>query len=256
MSAGTALVTGASSGIGADLARLCAADNFDLILVARRVDRLQDLASSISNTHGISARVLAADLASPDAAQSLVTQLDGAPIDILINNAGVGLRGAFAELPWEKQSALLQLNLIAPIQLSRLILPGMIARRSGRILNVASTAAFVPGPFMALYYASKAALLSFTEAVANELQGTGVTATVLCPGPTTTEFFDAAGIANSNLLRGGNVMDSASVAREGYRAMMKGDVEIVAGARNRWMMRGARLVPRTKLAAVTRRLNS
>jgi short-subunit dehydrogenase len=255
MAQGTALVTGASSGIGADLARLCAADGYDVILVARRAARLQELAAALTAAHGVAARVLPADLAMPNAAQIVIDAVGGTPVDVLINNAGIGLRGPFAELPWDAQAALLQINLLAPIHLSRLVLPEMLRRRSGRILNVASTAAFFPGPFMALYYASKAALVSFSEAVANELEGSGVTATVLCPGPTTTEFFDTAGITDSKLLRGGNVMDSATVAREGYRAMMDGKVEVIAGARNRWMVRGSRLLPGARLAPVTRKLN-
>jgi uncharacterized protein len=255
MAKGTALVTGASSGIGADLARLCAADGYDLILVARRATRLQDLAKSLTEAHGIAARVVTADLSAPNAAQTLVDAVGETPIDMLLNNAGIGLRGPFAELPWEAQAALLQVNLLAPIHLSRLVLPEMLRRRRGRILNVASTAAFFPGPFMALYYASKAALVSFSEAIANELEGSGVTATVLCPGPTTTEFFDAAGIGDSKLLRGGNVMDPATVARQGYRAMMDGKVEVIAGGRNRWLVRGSRLLPGPRLAPVTRKLN-
>jgi uncharacterized protein len=255
MAKGTALVTGASSGIGADLARLCAADGYDLILVARRAARLQDLAKSLTEAHGIAARVVTADLSAPNAAQTLVDAVGETPIDMLLNNAGIGLRGPFAELPWEAQAALLQVNLLAPIHLSRLVLPEMLRRRRGRILNVASTAAFFPGPFMAIYYASKAALVSFSEAIANELEGSGVTATVLCPGPTTTEFFDAAGIADSKLLRGGNVMDPATVARQGYRAMMDGKVEVIAGGRNRWLVRGSRLLPGPRLAPVTRKLN-
>jgi uncharacterized protein len=255
MAKGTALVTGASSGIGADLARLCAADGYDVILVARRAARLQELAKSLTEAHRIAARVLTADLAVPNAAQILVDAVGETAIDVLINDAGVGLRGPFAELPWDAQAALLQINLLAPIHLSRLVLPQMLRRRSGRILNVASTAAFFPGPFMALYYASKAALVSFSEAVANELEGSGVTATVLCPGPTTTEFFDAAGIADSKLLRGGNVMESATVARAGYRAMMDGKMEVIAGGRNRLLVRGSRLLPGPRLAPVTRKLN-
>lgn len=249
---GTALITGASSGIGAELAKLCAGDGYDLILVARRVDRLQQLASSLA----VSSRCIPADLADPAAPSAISRQLAGAPVDILINNAGFGLRGSFAESDWQAQVALMQVNMSAPAHLTRLFLPDMLRRRSGRILNVASTAAFVPGPFMAMYYASKAFLLSFSEAVANEVKGTGVTVTVLCPGPTRTEFFHAAQIEDTKLLRGGSVMEGADVAREGYRAMMNGEPEIVAGARNRWMMRGARLVPRTTLAGVTRRLNS
>jgi short-subunit dehydrogenase len=252
MAKGTALVTGASSGIGAELARLCAGDGYDLILVARRADRLQVLAASLA----VATRCIPADLADPGAPQAIFDAVRDRTIDILINNAGLGLRGPFAESDWNAQAALMQVNMTAPVHLTRLFLPGMLQRRSGRILNVASTAAFVPGPFMALYYASKAFLLSFSEAVANELKGTGVTSTVLCPGPTRTGFFQAAGIEDSNLLRGGNVMEAADVAREGYRAMMDGKAEAIAGARNRWMMRGARLVPRSALAEVTRRLNS
>jgi len=256
MGKGTALVTGASSGIGAELARLCAGDGYDLILVARRTGRLEELASSLTAAHGVKARSVAADLSLPGAPEAILEAVRGTPIDILINNAGIGLRGTFAEGDWGRQSALMQVNMLAPVHLARLLLPEMQRRHSGRILNVASTAAFVPGPFMALYYASKAFLLSFSEAVANELKGSGVTATVLCPGPTTTEFFEAAGIADSNLLRGGNVMDAAEVARIGYRAMMAGKMEVIAGARNRWMMRGVRLVPRATVAEITRRLNA
>jgi len=256
MAKGAALITGASSGIGAGLARLCAADGYDLILVARRSGRMQELAASLTATHHVNVRSIPADLAVPGAPQAIFDVARDTPIEILINNAGFGLRGPFAESDWGRQSALMQVNLMAPMHLARLFLPDMLRRRSGRILNVASTAAFVPGPFMALYYASKAALLSFSEAVANELKGSGVTATVLCPGPTRTDFFQAAGIEDSNLLRGGNVMDSSTVARAGYRAMMAGKAEVIAGARNRWMMRGVRLVPRTVVADVTRRLNS
>ncbi len=251
--AGTALITGASSGIGAELARLCAADGYRLILVARRTERLSELAASIGAPD---ARPLSADLSDPAAPQAIYNALHGEPVDLLINNAGFGLRGPYWETDWTQQAALVHVNLMAPAHLTRLFLPDMVRRRSGRILNVASTAAFVPGPFMATYYASKAFLVSFSEAVANELKGTGVTATVLCPGPTRTEFFEAAGIQDSNLLRGGNVMSAEEVAREGYRAMMQGKPERIAGARNRWVMRGARLVPRDRLADVTRRLNT
>jgi short-subunit dehydrogenase len=145
-------------------------------------------------------------------------------------------------------------NVAALLHLSKLFLPEMVRRRSGRILNVASTAAFVPGPYMAMYYASKAFVLSFSEAVANEVQGTGVSVTALCPGPTRTEFFAAAGITDSGLGRG-PAMDAAEVAREGYAAMMAGKSSMIAGARNRWLMRGARLIPRDWAAAQARRLN-
>jgi short-subunit dehydrogenase len=252
MGKGTALVTGASSGIGAELARLCAGDGYDLILVARRAARLQELASSLT----VPVRCITADLSDARAPQEIYEATRDTPIDSLINNAGIALRGLYAETDWSAQATLLQVNMVAPAHLTRLYLPDMVRRRSGRILNVASTAAFVPGPLMATYYASKAFLLSFSEAIANELNGTGVTATALCPGPTHTEIFQAAGITDSNLMHGGNIMGAVEVARIGYRAMMQGKVEVIAGSRNRWMLRGARLAPRTMVAEVTRRLNS
>jgi len=254
MGRGTALVTGASAGLGTEFAKLCAADGYDVVLVARRAPRLTDLATSLTKTYRIEARPLAADLADPDAPLRISAELGDAPIEILINNAGFGIRGPFAETNWERDAALLQVNVTALAQLTKLILPGMIARRSGRILNVASTAAFVPGPFMALYYASKAFVLSFSEALANELQSTGVSATVLCPGATRTEFAAAAGVADSELFHG-PVMGAEEVARIGYRAMMAGKSSAIAGARNRWLIRGTRLVSRSFVAGQTRRMN-
>ncbi|HYW41786.1 MAG TPA: SDR family oxidoreductase [Bryobacteraceae bacterium] len=255
MPKGTALITGASSGIGAELAKLCAADGYGLILVARSGVRLKELAEELARAHGVPARTLAADLADQAGPKWVFEQTRGEPIEILINNAGFGVSGRYAETDWEAESRLIRLNITALAHLTKLYLPEMLGRRSGRILNVASTAAFVPGPFMAVYYASKAFVLSFSEAIANEVQGTGVTVTVLCPGPTRTGFDRAAGISDSGLFHG-PTMEGAAVAREGYRAMMAGKVEHIAGARNRWMMRGARLAPRTMLASVTRRLNS
>ena len=255
MPKGAALITGASSGIGAELAKLCAAGGYGVILVARRVDRLGKLADNLAKAHGIQARALAADLADPAAPQSIFERTRTDTVEILINNAGIGLRGPFAETDWQAEARLLQVNVTALLHLTRLFLPEMLARRSGRILNVASTAAFVPGPLMAMYYASKAFVRSFSESVANEVAGTGVTVTLLCPGPTRTEFFEAAGIADSNLLKGSS-MGAEEVARIGYRAMMAGKTEAIAGARNRWMMLGTRIAPRSMLAAFTRRLNS
>ena len=250
----TALVTGASAGIGAELAKLCAADGCNVVLVARDAERLAHLASDLARAHHIQVRVLAADLSNPLAPAQVFEQLQSTPIDILINNAGFGLRGAFAETDWAAHARLIEVNMTAPAHLTKLFLPGMLQRKRGRILNVASTAAFVPGPFMAMYYASKAFLLSFSESIANEVEGTGVTVTVLCPGPTRTEFFERAGITGSKLSQGSS-MTAADVAGEGYRAMMAGKTQIIAGARNRWLMRGVRIVPRGMLAGFTRRLN-
>jgi uncharacterized protein len=253
MAKGTALITGASSGIGAELAKLCAADGYDVVLVARQRAALEDLAFQLSQAHGIAARALIIDLAGATGARA-VFESAGA-VDILINNAGFGLRGAYAETDWEAEARMIQVNITALAHLTKLYLPGMIARRSGRILNVASTAAFVPGPFMAMYYATKAFVLSFSLAVANELKGTRVTLTVLCPGPTRTNFFETAGTGNSNLLKGPS-MSAADVAREGYAAMMAGKAEVIAGSRNRWMIWGSRFAPRRMLAGIARRLNS
>jgi len=253
MAKGTALITGASSGIGAELAKLCAADGYDVILVARQRAALEDLAFHLSQAHSIAARALIADLADVGAPRAIFESAGA--VDILINNAGFGLRGAYAETDWEAEARMIQVNITALANLTKLYLPGMIARRSGRILNVASTAAFVPGPFMAMYYASKAFVVSFSLAIADELQGTRVTMTVLCPGVTRTNFFETAGTSNTNVLKG-PTMSAAEVARQGYDAMKAGKAEIIAGARNRWTILGTRLVPRRMLAKIARRLNS
>jgi hypothetical protein len=254
MARGTALVTGASAGLGAEFARLCAAGGYDVVLVARSAPRLAALAASLASTYSVKARPLVADLSSPAAPPEIFAQMSGTPVDLLINNAGFGVRGAYAETDWARESSLMQVNMVSLAHLTKLFLPEMLRRRSGRILNVASTAAFVPGPFMAVYYASKAFVLSFSEALSNEVEGTGVSVTVLCPGPTRTEFAEAAGIADSSLFHG-PTMGAAEVALVGYRAMMAGKPSVIAGARNRWTMRGARLIPRSWIAATTRKLN-
>lgn len=254
MARGTALVTGASAGLGAEFARLCAAGGYDVVLVARSAPRLAALAASLASTYSVKARPLVADLSSPAAPPEIFAQMSGTPVDLLINNAGFGVRGAYAETDWARESSLMQVNMVSLAHLTKLFLPEMLRRRSGRILNVASTAAFVPGPFMAVYYASKAFVLSFSEALSNEVEGTGVSVTVLCPGPTRTEFAEAAGIADSKLFHG-PTMGAAEVALVGYRAMMAGKPSVIAGARNRWTMRGARLIPRSWIAATTRKLN-
>lgn len=255
MAAATALITGASSGIGLELAKRCAAGGSSLILVARRVDRLEELAAELGRAHRVEARALASDLSDPTAPDRIFEELRGIPIGILINNAGFGLRGPFAETDWAAEERMMRVNMAAPAHLTKRFLPEMMRRGSGRILNVASTAAFVPGPFMAMYYASKAFLVSFSHAVANEVKGSGVTVTVLCPGPTRTEFEQAAGVEGSKLFRG-DVMSAEAVAREGYEAMMAGKAEVIAGGRNRWTIRSTRVAPRTMLADIARRLNT
>jgi short-subunit dehydrogenase len=255
MAPSTALITGASSGIGAELARVCAAHGHNVVLVARREPELRALAAAVAKEHGVEARVLTADLADPAAPRAIFQAMAGANIDLLINNAGFGLRGDFADSDWEIQARMIQVNIAALAHLTRLFLPAMIARGSGRILNVGSTAGFVPGPCMSVYYASKAFVLSFSEALAEELRGTGVAVTDLCPGPTRTGFGLVAGMANTKLFHSAT-MSAEAVAREGYHAMMQGRTVAIAGARNRWAMRGARLMSRRWLAGLVKRYNS
>ena len=253
----TALITGASGGIGEELARLLAAGKHDLVLVARGQDKLEALSGELARTHGIQSRVLAADLADPSAPPRLFQTLQdrGVTVDVLVNNAGFGARGAYAEIDYQVEARMIQVNIAALAHLTRLFLPGMLARRNGKILNVASTAAYVPGPFMAVYYASKAFVLSFSEALAEETQGTGVTVTALVPGPTKTNFAATAGNQDSPLFRSGAVMDAATVARVGYDGMMAGKRVAIAGLSNKLTVFSTRLAPRTTLAKITRGLN-
>ena len=256
-SAETVLVTGASSGIGLELARCFAADGCRLILVARKGIALETLAAELRKAHKIQAQVFTADLAQPDTPNRLLGELQsaGIKVDVLVNNAGFGAQGKFAELPLERQLDMVQVNITAVAHLTRLLLPGMIERRRGGLLNVASTAAFQPGPGMAVYYATKAFLLSFTEALAEELAGTGVTATALCPGPTTTTFGTAAGGRFKPVARKVS-MSATAVARLGYRAFRSGRVVAITGLRNQLPTLAVRLIPRSIVRKITKRLNA
>ena len=249
----TALVTGASGGIGEELARLFAADGHGLVLVARRRDRLERLAAELREGHGVEARVLAADLARPDAPRELFEELEGAgvAVDALVNNAGFGSYGLFAGTDLRSELGLLQVNVVALTHLTKLFLPGMLARRRGYVMNVASTAAFQPGPLMAVYYASKAYVLSFSEALANECAGTGVVVSALCPGPTETGFVAAAGMGDSRLFDRA-VMDARTVAAEGYRGLLAGKAVVIPGLRNNLLARSIGLFPRGLVTRVVR----
>jgi short-subunit dehydrogenase len=253
----SALITGASGGIGEELAKLCAAHGYDLVLVARSEERLRKLAGDLIGKHGIRAVALPTDLADPAAPGRLWQELaqEGIEVDVLINNAGFGTQGPFAEMEVDAVNSMLQVNIAALTLLTRLFLPSMIRRGRGKVLNVASTAAYFPGPFMAEYYASKAYVLSLTQALANELQGTGVTATALCPGPTSTGFAERAGVAHANLFQR-SVMAVEQVAREGFEGMLRGSAVVIPGVRNRWLARLSVVAPRSLLAKVTRNLNS
>jgi short-subunit dehydrogenase len=247
----TALITGASSGIGEELAGLFAGDGFDLVLVARTEHKLHELGRSLAGAHGIHHTVVAADLSDPTSPAPLVAQLeaDGIHIDALVNNAGFATYGRFVDSDLEGELRMLQVNVVALTHLTWLLLPEMVARRSGRILNVASTAAFMPGPLMAVYYASKAYVLSFSEALADELRGSGVSVTALCPGPTRTGFQARARMEDSKLVRGRQLMDAATVARAGYAGLIAGDTVVIPGMMNRVQAFLPRLLPR----AVVRR---
>jgi hypothetical protein len=251
---GTALVTGASSGIGLELAKLFAADHYDLVLVARRQEHLDNLGKELTALHGVRCHTMAADLSALGAAANLVQRLERASlaVDILVNNAGFGALGRFARMDVERARSMIQVNVTALTELTRLLLPGMIAAGSGRILNIASTAGFVPGPLMTVYYATKAYVISFSEALREELRGSGVTVTVLCPGPTRTEFQQVAGMGTARLFKSFVVMSSAAVARAGYRGLMAGRRMVVPGVMNRVLPVVIRLSPRGLAVRVSR----
>lgn len=250
----TFLITGASSGIGEELARLAAANRHDLVLVARSAGKLNALAEALEAQFGIRVTVLPEDLADPNAVDAIVDALAAREIDvdILINNAGFGTYGKFVETSLVEERELIAVNVTAPTLLTKRLLPRMVARGRGRILNVASTAAFQPGPLMAVYYASKAYILWFSEALANELEGTGVTVTCLCPGPTRTEFQARAKMEASGLLKVARVMDAASVARAGYEGMMAGRTIVIPGLLNKLVVQSLRLTPRRLVTRIVR----
>jgi len=252
-----ALVTGASSGIGAALARELARHGHDVVLTARRTAPMEALAAELRSI-GATATVISADLAKPGAAAVLADELAsrGLEIDVVINNAGLGALGRFDRMDAGRISEMLQVNIVALTELTRLLLPGMVARRHGRIMLVSSVAGFQPGPRMAVYFASKAYVTSLGEALAHELRGTGVTVTVLCPGATDTEFFDVAGANDSIMARRlRRMMPAAGVAQIGYHGMTAGRHVVIAGLMNRVMALAGRFAPHRISLPVTDMLN-
>ena len=257
MSPSTALITGASSGIGRALARAFARDGYALVLVARRLVVLEELAAELARDHGVTVRVMAIDLAAPDAAMRLFSDLQraGIVVDVLVNNAGFGLQGAFTALPADRQLQMIHVNITALTALTRLLLPPMLERSGGGVLNVGSTAGFQPGPFMAVYYATKAYVVSFTEALADELSGSGLRVSCLAPGPTDTAFAAEAGAAESRLFQG-ETMTVDEVARIGYEGWRDGRLLVIAGRRNWWRVLAVRLLPRAYVRRAVRGLNT
>jgi hypothetical protein len=252
----TVLITGASSGIGLELAKCFAAEGCRLVLVARNIESLEKLAKELRQSHLIEVLVLPADLSLPQTPNRIYAELSEQKIsvDVLVNNAGFGANGTFVELSLPRQLEMLQVNITALTELTGLFLPGMIQRKRGGILNVGSVAGFVPGPGMAVYYATKAFVLSFTEALAEELAGTGLTVSVLCPGPTESNF--------GNIARGKKVrqletakMSAAAVAVYGHRAFRRGKVTIIPGVQNKIFVSLNRILPRPLPRKIVKRFN-
>lgn len=253
----TALVTGASTGIGKELAQLFAADGHDVVLVARSVKKLEEVAAGLTKVHGVKASVIVADLGDPAAPAAVAEEARGRglAIDFLVNNAGFGTNGAFLDLELKRELEMIDVNVRALLELTHHFARPMRERGFGRIMNIASTAGFQPGPFMATYYATKAFVISFTEALAFELEGSGVSVTCYCPGATATEFASTAGNDKSRLFQRSGIADAKSVAGDAYRAMMKGDVLSIHGTLNWLGMQSLRVSPRSVVRSVAASLN-
>lgn len=252
----TVLITGASGGIGAALARCFATRGYSLILVARSAEPLAALAANLRASHGIDTTVLTVDLAAPNAAETLVQSLGDRPVDILVNNAGFATFGPLAAADLPRTEEEIRLNVTTLTSLTRLLLPGMLARKRGRILNVASTAAFFPGPFMAVYYATKAYVLSFSLALREECRGTGVTVTCLCPGPTKTNFVSAAKMESSPLFRVSPLQTPQAVAECGVSGCLAGRTIVFPSLWNRLQTVFGHFVPRQLQARIVRRVQA
>ena len=254
----TALITGASSGIGLELAKIFAAKGYNLVLTARSEKKLLELCRDIRADvrEDTKITVLPLDLSLPDAPDELfaATEEKGIRVHTLVNNAGYGDFGEFHQADWAKTAGMIALNITALTHLSRLYAPGMVTERSGAILNVASTAAFQPGPLMAVYYATKAYVLSFSQAIANELKDCGVTVTALCPGPTESGFQQGAAMEDSKLVKGKKMPTAQEVAEYGFRAVQKGKTVAVHGMQNYLLAQSTRLMPRKFITNVVRKM--
>lgn len=252
----TVLITGASSGIGRELAKLFAVNHHDLVLVARSEGALNTLAEELTADNDVNCMVVAADLSDPDSVDVVWQMVEEAGLHIgtLVNCAGFGLFGPFHQTALETELQMIQLNVTALTEFTKRALPGMLASKQGRILNVASTAAFQPGPLMAVYYATKAYVLSFSEAIAEELSGTGVTVTTLCPGPTETGFQSAARLGGSGLVKGKKLPSAMHVALAGFRGLMRGKRIVVPGLANKIGVQAVRLTSRRMATRIVHRM--
>jgi uncharacterized protein len=254
----TALITGASGGIGYELARIFARDGYNLILVARNEQKLAQIADDFQQKHGIFVKIIVKDLSLATSPEEIYLELQKAsiPVDVLVNNAGFATYGLFNEIDLTDELQMLQVNVVCLTHLSKLFLKEMVKQGSGKILNVASTAAFQPGPLMTVYYATKAYVLSFSEALSNELEGTGVTVTALCPGPTTSGFQQRAAMEDSNMVNGQKIMDAQTVAEVGYRGFMANKTVVIPGMKNKILAATVKFVPRKILLNMVKNMQS
>ncbi|WP_299118759.1 SDR family oxidoreductase [uncultured Winogradskyella sp.] len=250
----TALVTGAASGLGFELALLLAKDGYNLILIDIDSEKLQEAKIRILKNYHTKITLLIKDLSLINIAEEIYNDLNATDIDVIVNNAGFGLFGTFHDTDWKRESEMLHLHIITTTHLIKLILPGMVKRGSGKILNLSSLAAFQPGPLMALYYASKSYLLSFSQAISNELKGTGVTVTVLCPGPTKTSFQDVVseGVGDNKI--GFNMACPKQVAAYGYKAMHNSRVVAIPGLFNKFLSILPRMLTRNRTTKIVRKI--
>lgn len=254
----TALITGASSGIGLELARAHAIRKGDLILVARSTTRLEAIKKDLEFLHGVEVLIIPKDLSIPDAAQEVYEFVSekSIQVDILINNAGIGDFGLYHETNWEKEEIMINLNILALSHFTKLFGTDMVHRRSGKIMNVSSTAAFQPGPLMAVYYATKHYVQAYSEALYEEWKEFGVSVTALCPGATQSGFSEAADMENSKLFKGKKLPTSKEVAEYGYKAMMKGDIVSIHGVMNTLMAKSVKFTPKKLALKVVRKLQA
>ncbi len=251
----TALVTGAASGLGYELAFLLIKDDYNLVLVDIDAPKLKEVKQFFNKEYKNTVTILVKDLSQPDVAQEIYNEVKQLPIiDVLVNNAGFGLFGTFANTDWKRESEMLHLHVLTTTHLTKLILPAMISRKSGKILNISSLAAFQPGPMMSMYYASKSYILSFSEAIANELKGTGVTVTALCPGPTKTLFQQTVSNNCSENKISFNMACASDVALYGYNAMKKGKTVAIPGVFNKFLSTIPRFVTRNMATRIVRNI--
>ncbi|AFY33682.1 SDR family oxidoreductase [Calothrix sp. PCC 7507] len=252
----TALITGAASGIGYQLACIFAVNNYNLVLVDRMEQKLLEIADNFQKEFSIFVKTIVKDLSIPTSPEEIFTELqqEAIKIDVLVNNAGFGIYGLFNETNLTTELEMIQVNLVCLTNLTKLFLKDMVKQGNGKVLNVSSAAAFQPGPFMAVYFATKAYILSFSQALASELEGSGVTVTVLCPGPTESAFHEKTGAAGTKQVKGNKMMGAAEVAKIGYSALMEGKTVIIPGLKNKILAEIVRFTPRNLVTKIVKNM--